>query len=372
MYAGGIASWLLQLARCADRSRLAMDFLVYSEEKGAYDEELLSLGARIFRCPRSDPPWLYAKNMWRALRTQGSYDVVHSHVHHYSGLVLTIAALAQVPVRIAHSHSDTRREDSRASASRRLYLSTMKYLLRHTATAAVAASTEAAVALFGESWPPHLKWSLLRCAIDLTPFRESPRFSLREELGIRRDSFVIGHVGRFVEVKNHAFLISIAQAALALDPAIHFLLVGEGPLREDIERRVATARLNNRFTFAGQRSDIPALMVGAMDAFVLPSLFEGLPLVLIEAQAAGLPCLVSDTVSPEANIVNSLFFQQSLSSSPQEWAAKLLSLQQARSGVSREQALRAVAASPFEIHSNLDWLQAFYRQRRDRNPSWTS
>ena len=370
--AGGIASWLLQLARCADRSQLSMDFFVYADAEGAYNPELLSLGTRIFRCPRSDPPWLYANNMWRILRTLGPYDVVHSHVHYYSGWVLAIAALAGVPVRIAHSHTDTRSEDSRASASRRLYLATMKILLRHSATAAVAASSEAGAALFGESWPSHLKWSLLRCAIDLSPFRESPRSSLREELGIPRDSFVVGHVGRLVEVKNHSFLIAIAKAAELLNPAIHFLLVGDGPLRGDIERRVAEAHLKNRFTFAGQRNDIPALMVGAMDAFVLPSLFEGLPLVLIEAQAAGLPCLVSDTVSAESNIVNSLFFRQSLSSSPEEWAARLISLRQARSDISREQALRAVEVSPFEIHSNLDWLQAFYRNRRDGNASWTS
>ena len=372
MNPGGIESWLLQLARCADRSRLSLDFLVYTDEGGAYDVELLSLGARIFQCPRSDPPWAYAKNMWRVLRRHGPYDVVHSHVHYFSGWVLTIAALAGVPVRLVHSHTDTRTEDARASAARKLYLATMKFLLRQTATAAVAASSEAGAALFGESWPSRLKWSLLRCAIDLTPFREPPRVSLRDELGIPRDAFVVGHVGRLVEVKNHAFLIRIAEAAQVLDPTIHFLVVGDGPLRADIERGITEAQLNHRFTLAGQRSDVAALMVGAMDAFVLPSLFEGLPVVLIEAQASGLPCLVSDTVSPESKIVNSLFFRQPLCSSPQAWAGKLLGLREARRNVTRELALKTVEASPFEIHSNVEWLTALYRRQLNSDLRWKS
>jgi glycosyltransferase involved in cell wall biosynthesis len=248
----------------------------------------------------------------------------------------------------------------------------MKFLLRQTATAAVAASSEAGAALFGESWPSHLKWSLLRCAIDLTPFREPPRVSLRDELGIPRDAFVVGHVGRLVEVKNHGFLIRIAEAAQELDPTIHFLVVGDGPLRADIERRITEAQLNHRFTLAGQRSDVAALMVGAMDAFVLPSLFEGLPVVLIEAQASGLPCLVSDTVSPESKIVNSLFFRQPLCSSPQAWAGKLLGLREVRRNVTRELALKTVEASPFEIHSNVEWLIAFYRRQLNSDPRWKS
>lgn len=295
LHRGGVETWLVNLVRRADRSRLAMDFLVHTEQTCAYDAEVLSLGARILHCPR-DRVLDYQRNLWRAICTPALYDVVHSHVHAYSGWVLSVATLANIPVKIVHSHSDTRKEHGGAKALRRAYLYAMGKLIRRHATAGFAASPEAGAALFGGSWGVDPRWSVLRCGIDTSLFDAPVRPLLRAELGIRSDAFVIGHVGRFVEVKNHAFLLAIAEALAALDPAAHLLLVGDGPLRPAIERRVGQAGLSDRFTFAGQRSDVAALMVGVMDAFVLPSLFEGLPTVAVEAQAAGLPCVVSDTV----------------------------------------------------------------------------
>ena len=275
---GGVETWLAHLIRRADRSRLAMDFLVHADEPCAYDAEVLSAGARIFHCPRR-PVANHLSRLWHAIRPREPYDVVHSHVHAYSGWVLSVAALAGVPVRIVHSHLDTHVEDGAATPLRRTYLRAMRRLIARHATAGFAASGEAGKALFGQAWGADPRWSILRCAIDTQAFEAHPRPALRAELGIGNDAVVIGHVGRFVEMKNHAFLVRIAQELAPLEPAAHFLLVGDGPLRGAIEKTVREAGLASRFTFAGLRGDVPALMTGVMDAFVLPSLFEGLPLV---------------------------------------------------------------------------------------------
>jgi glycosyltransferase involved in cell wall biosynthesis len=360
---GGVETWLLNLLRRADRSMLAMDFVVHREENCAYDAEALSLGARVLRCPRDRIP-RYLRSLWRAIHPPAPYDVVHSHLHAYSGWVLSLAALAGVPVRIVHSHLDSREQERRPSTWRRAYLGAMDRLIRRNATAGFAASLEAGKALYGNSWGVDPRWSILRCAIDTTPFEAPARPALRAELGIRSDAFVIGHVGRFAEQKNHAFLVAIAEEIAALEPAAHLLLVGDGPLRKDIERRVVQTRLGDRVTFAGQRSDVAALMVGVMDAFVLPSLFEGLPLVAVEAQAAGLPCLVSDTVSPESSVVDGLFSQESLQAPPRTWATRLLRFPRKRSEAERRRALSAVKASPFEIGANLKLLHDTYLRLR--------
>jgi len=339
-----------------------MDILV--AEPSAQDVEVLALGAKVITCRRPQWPWLFARDLWGVLRQHGPYDVVHSHVHHYSGWVLSVAALAGVPVRISHSHNDTSSDDRRSSALRGMYLAMMEALLRRSATAGFTCTNEAGAALYGDSWQLDARWSVLHYGIDLDPFRAPPQPPLRQKLDISRDSFVVGHVGRFVEVKNHAFLVAIAQAAAVLDLKLHFLLVGDGPLRGEIKRRVAEAGLSSRFTFADPSSDVAALMTNAMDAFVLPSRREGLPVVLVEAQAAGLPCLVADTVSPESKVVDGLLFWESLNTPAEVWAKRLLGLCSARLDPSRESAWRAIEGSPFDIRSNLQVLEACYTQRR--------
>jgi len=356
---GGIEAWLMYLLRRADRSQLEMDFLVHTKETCSYDAEALSLQARILRCPLS-PPWSNVWNLWNRMRGPVRYDVVHSHSGNYSGWVLSIAALAGIPVRIAHGHLDTRTEDRRANLSRRAYLRTMDQLLRRNATAGFACSTQAGKALYGSSWGRDPRWSLFPYGVDLRPFQAPTRPSLRDELGIPRDAFVIGHAARFVEFKNHAFIVAIAREIAARDPAPHFLLVGDGALRNNIERLVAEAGLKPRFTFTGERNDVAALMTSAMDVLVFPSLYEGLPVTLVEAQAAGLPCLVSENVSPESRVVGNLYHQESLRASPSIWADRLLQLPRKRTDEDRERALLAVKSTVFEINSNLQALHERY------------
>jgi glycosyltransferase involved in cell wall biosynthesis len=363
---GGLEAWLMYLLRRVDRTRLEMDFLVHTDKECPYDAEALSLKARILYSSLH-PPWSNVRQLWSTLRRPIRYDVVHSHTQHYSGWVLSIAALAGIPVRIAHSHLDTRSEDQSAGLSRRFYISTMDTLLHRSATAGFACSTEAGKALYGSSWGRDPRWSLLPYGVDLRPFQVPIRTSMRDDLGIPRDAFVIGHAARFVPFKNHAFIVAIAKEIAALDPAPHFLIVGDGVLRGDTERLVAEAGLKNRFTFTGERGDVAALMTSAMDAFVFPSFYEGLPVTLVEAQAAGLPCLVSKNVSAETSIVDGLFLHESLESPPSVWARRLLQLPRKRTDEDRKRALRTVSATPFEVRTNLETLHQHYLKLLNEN-----
>ena len=348
MNRAGTETWLMHLLRNIDREQYSMDFLVHTAQPCAYDYEIAALGSRIIPCFPHTNPWLYARNFMRALKEHGPYDVVHSHVHHFSGLPLYLAHRAGVPVRIAHSHNDTTSPDGAAGPVRLAYLRLMEHFIRTNATAGLAASRKAAAALYGPDWESDPRWRLLYCGIDLEPFRQATDpAQVRAELGIPSDACVIGHVGRFHEQKNHSFLTEIAFEIAKREPRMRLLLVGDGPLRSQVEQKTAQLGLTGKVIFAGVRSDIPRLMLGAMDVFVMPSLYEGLPLVGIEAQAAGLPLLVSDTITDELTAVEQIVHRLSLNAPPAVWADTALRLCYLEKD--RHEALRKIDASRFNI-----------------------
>ena len=176
--------------------------------------------------------------------------------------------------------------------------------------------------------------------------------------GWQPDDRVLGHVGRFDQQKNHAFLLEIMAAAIRIDSRVRPLLVGDGPLRPEMERRAV--RLGLRPIFTGSRPDVPEIMLGAMDAFVFPSLFEGLGLVLVEAQAAGLPVVTSDVVPVEATVVSETVRRLSLADSADSWARAALDAPRPDRG----RCLEAVTASPFNLAANFDRLLASYTSSR--------
>ncbi len=328
---GGVETWLMHVLRSVDRSRAAMDFLVHSPRPGAYDAEARRLGAGIFACETPRRPGLYGRNFRRIVAGRGPYDVVHSHVHYYSGYVLAMAARAGVAARVAHSHNDTRCLDRTLNPLRRAYLAAMRRLIDRHATAGLAASRRAAASLFGERWASDPRWRVLLYGIDLGPFGEAvDRGAVRDSLGIPRDAFVVGHVGRFVMQKNHEFLVDVFGEVLRREPRAWLLLVGDGECRAAIEARLKAGGWASRATISASRPDVPRVMKGAMDAFVLPSRFEGLGLVLVEAQAAGLPCVASAEVPEEAILSPGSVTLLPLDRPAGEWAEAVLRVREDR------------------------------------------
>ncbi len=359
MNRGGVETWLMHVLRHIDRDRFRINFVVHTTKPCAYDDEIRSFGSEIIPCLHPSRPWCYSHNFRRILRDKAPYDVVHSHVHHYSGHVLKLAHQAGIPYRICHSHNDTTDIDACSGIVRRSYLAFMKYWIERHASLGLACSKEAAVALYGSNWRSNPQRRILHYGVDLSPFctHEDSKV-IRAELGIPADAVVIGHVGRFSRQKNHGFLMRIFSRIAVLEPRAYLLLVGDGELRLDIENWVALAGLSDRVIFLGSRPDVPRLMAGAMDLFLMPSLHEGLPLVLIEAQAAGLPCVISSVISPETDIVDESIRRVPLSLTADKWAEETMSaLTFSRRG---PEALHAIQESRFNILSSIALLKPIY------------
>ncbi len=355
---GGIENWLVQLARRVDPARVQMEFLVQTDRPGEHEEALRQLDIRVLRCPTPRRPLRYARALLRLLQADGPYDIVHSHLFTWSGLVLRIAARAGVPCRLAHSHTVAPAGNGVPPLLWPAYAVLMRRWIRRYATFGLAASLPASEALFGPAHSNGLRREVLHCGIDLDPFaRRADRASVRRRLGIAEPAIVVGHVGRFVASKNHAFLLEIARDLLLREPSAVLLLVGDGPLRAAVEARART--LSDRIVFAGSIGDVPAVL-RAMDVFVFPSRFEGLGLAAVEAQAAGLPALVADHLPRDLEVVAPLVRRVSLDEPPAAWADAALRCARGPRPIEAQEALRLVAASPFNITRIAETLSRLY------------
>jgi glycosyltransferase involved in cell wall biosynthesis len=282
-------------------------------------------------------------------------------VHLFSGYVLHLARQAGIKARIVHSHIDTSSIESTANWKRKLYGVLMKWSIDKNSTAGLAASQMAAVDLFGSSWENDSRWRTLYCGVDLVPFFVPiENANIRAELGIPADAIVIGHVGRFESQKNHQFVIEIAAEIAKIEPNMRLVLIGVGSLRISIEAKVIQMGLSEKVIFLGTRPDVPRLMRELMDVFLFPSLYEGLGLVLVEAQAAGLPCIFANVVPPEADLVQPLLQRLSLTQTAADWAKVVLATGKERSSISQSDALDIVSQTAFNIKVSVQQLTDFY------------
>jgi glycosyltransferase involved in cell wall biosynthesis len=316
---GGVDTMVMNYYRHIDRSKVQFDFIMDGYEKTPIDDEIRALGGRVYKV---EP---YAKNIVKSMRQyyrifrENRYPIVHSHMNTLSVFPLFEAWRAGVPVRIAHSHSTAAKGEG--------VRTTMKYMLRPFAkifpTHYCACAEYAGRWLFGDKFFDSGKVRVIKNAIDLERFSFKPqvRTQMREKLGIE-NKFVVGHVGRFMYQKNHDFLIDIFDEIHKQNPNSILLLIGDGPLKKQIQEKVDKLGLTNSVQFLGLRRDVPDLLQ-AMDVFVLPSYYEGLPVVGVEAQAAGLPCFFSDAITAETKITDLVSFIN-LSQTPANWAQKIV------------------------------------------------
>lgn len=359
---GGAETWIVNVMRRIDREQFRFDFLVQSDQPGAYDDEIRGLGGEIHHAGHPKQLPRFVRAFRRVMRSHGPYDIVHSHVHHASGLMLALAAWQGVPKRIAHSHTDSRRLERDASLPRRAYYRSAEALINKVATDGLAASRDAAASLFGERWERDPRWRVLYGGIDLEPFtRPVDCNAVRARLGIPADAYVVGHVGRLEPVKNHAFLVDVFARIHQDVPEARLLLVGDGPLRPEIERKAEDLGIADAVIFAGVQDNIPEILRGAMDVFAFPSLFEGFGLAVVEAQAAGLPCVISDGVPLEVAVEPDLIERCDLATGPEAWAKALVS----KYGAQHERRAhptigRSIIESPFNIRASCESLQRVY------------
>ena len=347
MNRGGLETMLMNYYRQIDRKKVQFDFMVHREERGHYDDEIESLGGKIYRMPQIRPGNYrkYFNLLNEFFSNHNEYKVVHSHNNENSSFVLRSAKRYNIPCRIAHSHLSDLGIDIKLPF--RLYA---RFNMKDNPTKYFACSKNAGKWLFGEQ----REITVLNNAVNVSDFKysEQIRNQIRKELKIE-DQLVIGHIGRFNKQKNHEFLIDIFRVVREKYPDAILLLVGEGHLRTEIERKVDKLGLSSNVKFLGVREDIAQLMQ-AMDLFLFPSLFEGLPVVLVEAQAAGLNCIVSDSITSETDITGRIQFMN-LNDPLTEWVRRITTTTTEHADTS--QILRS---SGFDTETMANWLTDFY------------
>ncbi|MGA8144155.1 MAG: glycosyltransferase [Candidatus Acidiferrales bacterium] len=314
---GGVETWLMHVMRNIDRNRFETHFMVHSNAESAYDREITSLGGQIHHCANPRNPLRYAAEFERLVRQQGGFDIVHSHVYWFSGFVMRLAHRAGIPIRIAHSHTSA--GAAAWNIPRQLYERLMRRWIRRYSTHRLGISNHAGKALFGSRGAED--FTLLYYGADFARFLDSlPSTDAKRRLGIDPDRKVIGHVGRFASVKNHAFIVEFFARLIGEGANTHLLLVGEGPLAPSIRANIGSRGLSDRCTLAGSQPDVVPYL-SAMDVFVLPSRWEGLGLAAIESQAAGVPVIASTTVPDEIDVIPELIEHIPLSAGVDGWAS---------------------------------------------------
>ncbi len=349
---GGIASWMLGYASHFDRELVAVDFLVHGMEEGPREDEALSLGAKVYHVPyrRNDP----AGNR-RGIRDAilNGYDVVHAHMDGMNAYPLSIAKACGVRACVSHSHNT---EFLTGNPIRRAAHMLARSRIPAVATDLLACSEAAGRFLYGDALFKAGRVRVIKNAIDARRFRFDPqeRRRIRAALGLD-GRFVVGHIGRFdLMQKNQLFLLDAFNSAKAARPELALVLVGDGPDRGRIENAVRALGLERDVVLTGFREDVPALLSG-FDLFVLPSRFEGLGIVLVEAQASGLACAASSAV-PRDTLISRCDYL------PLEWDAWADAMIRAGMDEARAFPEGEIASLGYDIGAAAHELSDFYRE----------
>lgn len=349
MHRAGLETMLMNYYRNIDRTQIQFDFLTHRPNKSDYDDEIVSMGGKVYYAPRLYPQnyFKYFRWMKRFFNEHTEYEIVHSHIDSMSFFPLKAAKKAGVPIRIAHSHNTAFDKD-------------FKYILKEyfrlrinsVATNRLACGKKAGEFLFGKK-----EFKVIPNAVESKKFlyNEDIRIAKRKELGII-DEFVIGHVGRFSYQKNHKFLICIFNELQKKDNEVVLLLVGVGDKETEVRRQVQEFGIEDKVKFLGNRSDVSDLYQ-VMDVFVLPSHFEGIPVVGVEAQFADLPCFFSDRTPKEVAFNPKTQFI-ALNTKADYWAEEILKLK----GMSiRSNTIKDITDNRYDIGVACSILEKYYR-----------
>lgn len=348
---GGVETLLMTIYRKIDRTKIQFDFLCHNTVDCKFSDEIASLGGKMFmvKGPRHGGMLKYQKALLEFFKSHPQYQIVHCHKSDLNGLILRQAKKAGVKHRISHSHI----ADCTHPFPMNLVVKYSRSQNLKAMTGCFACSVDAGRYLFGNQ-----KFTVLPNAIDVDRFTfdSEKRKQCRKELGISDDIRLIGHVGRFAEQKNHSFLVDVFAQYNKIVPNSRLLLLGGGDLEEPIRKKVRDLSLESVVIFGGLHSDLSGYYC-AMDAFLFPSNFEGLGIVAVEAQCAGLPVLASENVPKEAKVIDSMQFM-SLQISALDWAKKINTMLQTE--LDRKAQKVQIEKSMFNIGTMAAFLQKYY------------
>lgn len=350
---GGVESMLYNYYTHLNRDEIQFDFIVHGEKVGILEEKFLEMGSKIYHVkPKKEGLLQNLSQIKRILYSQPRYDVVHCHQNLISFVPLYFAKKAGINTRIAHSHTTF----SGKGTGREFINSVFRFLLKINANQFFACGVDAAKCLFGEKKYIEDKVDIIPNAIDESLYRFNPliRNKVRRELHIE-DKFVIGHVGRFSKEKNHKFILQVFEEIYQFNKNSVLLLIGDGELEQETKQLASSFSASKNIVFLGLRKDVNCILQ-AMDCFILPSLHEGLPVTLIEAQAAGLKCFASTAVPKETNVAGLVDFLE-LNAGSNHWAECILNYQHV---YERKAQTQKFIASNYDIRQASNYLEKLY------------
>lgn len=316
---GGVEAVIMNYYRNIDKTKIQFDFVVHSDADKNYINEVLAMGAKVYKItPYTKNIFKFMYEIYHIIKSN-QYQIVHSNMNALSGFALLPAYLAGAKVRILHNHTTDSKEEKLRSLIKRM----LRPFTKLFANQYCACSKLAAEWMYGKNAVIKGKVTIINNAIDFKKFKfnKETRERLRKEIGLE-DCFIIGHVGRFMKQKNHEFLIEIFNELLKQKQNAKLLLIGDGKLKLQIEEKVKNLGIEKAVIFLGNRNDV-ADLYNAMDVFVFPSFYEGLGMVVIEAQVNSLPVVTSDAVPEEAKITKNIRFLN-LQQTKTEWCDAIL------------------------------------------------
>lgn len=358
---GGAETMIMNIYRNIDKEKIQFDFLVHTNEKSDYDEEVLALGGRIFSIERFSIRNLYKyrKSIDKFLNINNDYKIIHCHMASVASIIFNRAKKLNIPIRIIHSHNAA--VDSMA---REIMKNIMRKSIINNSNVYFSCSDKSSKWLLGKNFDLS-KVNIIKNGIDLDEFKfdSFKREEIRKKLGLE-EKFVIGHVGRFTKMKNHKFVIEIFNIFQKKNDNAVLLLVGRGELEEEIKQMVTELNLQNKVIFLGVRNDINKIM-NAMDIFLFPSIQEALGIVLLEAQATGLKCITSkNSVSRDISVTDLVEFV-SLNDSAEIWCEQICKINENYIRKSRSKELEY---SGYSILKSSKYIESMYLDLLNKKP----
>lgn len=348
----GAETMIMNLYRHIDRSKVQFDFITFTKDQGDYDEEILSLGGNIFPIVAVNP-FARMKFLKLFLLNHREYQIVHGHTLFSNSFHMYAAKLAGVKNRISHSHSTN--DISNSKYIKYIYQGVSKYIIKKYSTQFIACGVEASKFLF----PTQKDVLILPNSINIDLYQtigENNRDYINEKFSIKEETLKIVQIGRLQHVKNHLYSIRIAKSLKDKGIDFKMFFVGQGNLENRLKEEVSSLDLLDHIVFTGVRTDIAHLMAGA-DVMLMPSFYEGFPVVLVESQAVGLRAVISDTISKEVDLEVGMVNFVSLEDSVDKWIEHLLTT----SGKKTDRQF-ILKSKGFDISYNANLLQLLYKK----------
>ncbi|MBB1545570.1 MAG: glycosyltransferase family 1 protein, partial [Clostridiales bacterium] len=290
---GGVESVVMNYYRNIDKSKVQFHFICDEDSTDIPYDEIEKLGGKVIVVPPYQKLFKYQKELYKIFK-ENKYKIVHSHINALSVFPLRVAKKAGVPIRIAHSHTTSNKKEWKRNLAKNI----LRPFSKVYSNQYLSCSKLAGKWLFGKKAFLDKKIKIINNAIDLEKFKfnKEKRNEIRKEIGLDEDTFLVGHIGRFVTVKNHEFLLDIFNEIHKKEKNSKLILIGRGPLKKNIDRKINELGIKEEVIFTGQINNVSDYY-NAIDVFLLPSFYEGLPVVGIEAQANGILCKFSSNMT---------------------------------------------------------------------------